>query len=268
MVEIHPTAIVDPKAELGDGVIVGPYSIIEGGAQIGANTIIQSHVFISQYTKIGKNCTIGHSSVLGTNPQDLKFKNEPTYTIIGENNLIREYVTINRGTTAHGETKVGNDCLIMAYVHIAHDCIVGNGVILANCVNMAGHTEINDYVNIGGLVPIHQFVRIGAYAFIGGGYRVPKDVPPFALAIGDPLRYSKLNVVGLKRRGFTSETLKEIQKAYRIIYNSGLNIAQGLQKVKNELPQTPEINMILEFFDKTKRGVIGGSKSYSKTFED
>lgn len=268
MIEIHPTAIVDPKAELGDGVVVGPYSIIEAGAVVGQNTIIQSHVFISQYTRIGSNCTIGHSSVLGTNPQDLKFKNEPTLTIIGNNTTIREYVTVNRGTSAHGETRVGNDCLLMAYVHVAHDCVVGNGVILANCVNMAGHTEIHDYVNIGGLVPIHQFVRVGAYAFIGGGFRVPKDVPPFALAIGDPLRYSKINTVGLKRRGFQTETLKMIQQAYRLIYLSGLNISQGIQKVKDQLPLLPEIKMIIDFFEKTKRGVIGGPKSYRTSMND
>lgn len=262
MIEIHPTAIVNSKAEISDGVIIGPYSVIEAGAVIGENSIIQSHVFISGFTRIGKGCIIGHSSVIGTDPQDLKFKNEPTLAKIGDRTHIREYVTVNRGTSAHGETTVGEDCLLMAYVHVAHDCIVGNGVILANCVNMAGHTEIGDFVNIGGLVPIHQFVRIGSYAFVGGGYRVPKDVPPYVLAIGDPLRYTKINVIGLRRRGFSPNTLKKIQQAYRLLYNSGLNISQGIQKVKEQLNDIQEVKLITDFFEGTKRGVIGGAKNY------
>ncbi|MDK9699894.1 MAG: acyl-ACP--UDP-N-acetylglucosamine O-acyltransferase [bacterium] len=263
MIEIHPSAIVDPKAELHDGVKIGAHTIVSEGAVIGAYTTIATGALITGAARIGERCRIAHGAVIGTDPQDLKFKNEPTIAQIGNDCVIREYVTVNRGTIAHGITTIGNNCMLMAYVHVAHDCIVGNNVILANCVNMAGHTEIGDFVNIGGLVPIHQFVRIGSHCFIGGGYRVPKDVPPYVLAIGDPMRYSNLNVVGLRRRGFDTKTLRLLHQLYRILYRSGLNITQGLERAKQEIPETPETKMVFDFYASTKRGVIGGGRRSS-----
>jgi len=262
MVEIHPTAIVDVKAELLDGVKVGPYAIVEAGAIIGEETAIGSAALITGYSRIGRCCQIGHGAIIGANPQDLKFHDEPTLAIIGDHTVVREYATVNRGTAAHGETKVGAHCMLMSYVHVAHDCIIGDNVILANCVNMAGHVEIGDYVNVGGVVPIHQFVRIGPHSFIGGGYRVAKDVPPFILAVGEPLRFSNLNVVGLRRRGFSPQTLRQLHQLYRIIYRSGLNLSQALERARAEIPVTAETKIVLDFFASTKRGVIGGGRRF------
>ncbi len=260
MIEIHPSAIVDSKAEIHDGVKIGPNTVVEGGAIIGADTSIASNALITQYARIGERCRISHGAVIGTDPQDLKFKSEHTIAVVGSDCMIREFVTINRGTSAHGETTIGEGCMLMAYAHVAHDCIVGKNVILANSVNMAGHTEIGDFVNIGGLVPIHQFVRIGSYSFIGGGYRVPKDVPPYSLAVGEPLRFSNLNVVGLRRKGFSQQTLRALHQLYRILYRSGLNITQGLERAKQEVPMIPETKLVFDFFEGTKRGVIGGGR--------
>ena len=269
MIEIHPSAVVDSKAEIHDGVKIGPFTVVEAGAVIGADTKLASHNYITQYARIGERCTIGHGTVIGNDPQDLKFKDEKTWAKVGNDCMIREFVTINRGTSAHGESVIGNGCMLMSYVHVAHDCIVGNNVILANAVNMAGHTTIGDFVNIGGIVPIHQFVRIGAYSFIGGGYRVPKDVPPYALAVGEPLRFSNLNVVGLLRKGFSSETLKALHELYKIIYRSGLNITQGLERAKKEIHLIPETKLVIDFFEGTQRGVIGGGRrSISDRSED
>ena len=260
MIDIHPSAVVDSKAEIHDGAKIGPCAVVEAGAVIGADSQIASCTLITQYARIGERCRIGHGTVIGTDPQDLKFKNEHTLAKVGDDCLIRECVTVNRGTAAHGETVVGSNCMLMSYVHVAHDCIVGNNVILANAVNMAGHTEIGDFVNIGGIVAIHQFVRIGSYSFVGGGYRVPKDVPPYALAVGEPLRFSNLNVVGLRRKGFTNETLKVLHELYKVLYRSGLNITQGLERAKKEIQMIPEVKFVIDFFEGTKRGVIGGGR--------
>ena len=218
---------------------------------------IKSHVVIGENTTIGKNSTIFHGAIVGEIPQDLKFKGEETTTEIGENTVIREYVTIHRGTSDRRETVIGNNCLIMAYAHVAHDCLLGDNVILANAVNLAGHVTLGDYATLGGLVPVHQFVRIGAHSYIGGGFRVPKDVPPFILASSEPLKYSGLNVIGLRRRGFTPESRELMKKAYRILFRSGNNTSQALEKIKSELTQTEEIRAIIEFVEQTERGIIG-----------
>ncbi len=254
--EIHRTALVSSKADIGNDVIIGPFSIIEDEVQIGDGSVIGSNVLIAGGTKIGKKCKIFHGAVLGTVPQDLKFGGEKTTLEIDDNTTIREFVTMNRGTTDHWKTVVGSDCLFMAYSHVAHDCTIGNNVIIANSVNMAGHVNIEDFVGIGGICPIHQFVRIGKHTFIGGGYRIPKDVPPYILAMGDPLRYGGLNRVGLLRRGFSEETLRIIKKTYKIIYTSNLIVKEALKKVEDEIEAISEVKEILTFFRGSERGVI------------
>lgn len=253
---IHPTAIVDPKAELGNDVSVGPYTIINGGVRIEEGVQIGSNVLIDSGTTVGKNCRIHHGAVLGTLPQDLKFGGEKTFLEIGENTVIREYATINRGTKHRGKVTVGSSCFIMIYAHVAHDCIIGSNVILANSVNLAGHVEIEDYAIVGGVVPVHQFTRIGAHSIIGGGFRVPKDVPPYILAGGYPLRYMGLNVVGLKRRNFPEQTLLTLKKACRILFQSEYNTTQAVQKIRSEIEPLPEVKHLLEFIEKSERGII------------
>jgi len=254
---IHPTALVDPKAELGEGVEVGPFSIIEAEVKIDSGTQIASHVIIKSGTTVGKNCQIGHGSVLGTLPQSIGFKaEEKTYLILGDNNVIREYVTLNRGTEHRQKTVIGANCFIMTYAHVGHDCIVGNHVILTNGVNLGGHVVLEDYVGIGGMTPVHQFTRIGCHAFVGGGYRAVKDIPPYILASGEPLQFAGLNVVGLKRRGFKPEDLTQIKHAYRILYREHLNVTQAIAMIKETLPPSAVIQNIVDFIESSERGIM------------
>ena len=259
-ITIDPTAVVSPKAQIEPGVTIGPFTVVEDNVTIGGGTVIGSHAFIASGARIGKECRIHHGAVVATPPQDLKFRGEPTLLEIGNHTTIREYVTLNRGTAERGKTTVGNHCFIMAYAHVAHDCSVGNNVILANSVNMAGHVIIEDHVVIGGLVPVHQFVRIGCHAMIGGGFRVPKDVPPYILAGQEPLVFQGLNLVGLKRRSFTRESLDLLRKTYQIIYESNLNVSQALDRVRQEIPASDEINHIIGFIEKSRRGIIGNRR--------
>jgi UDP-N-acetylglucosamine acyltransferase len=254
--KIHKTAIVFPKAEIGNNVEIGPYSIIENDVVIQDNTKILSNVLIASGTRIDKNCKIFHGAVLGTIPQDLKFAGEKTTLEIGSDTVIREYATLNRGTVDRRKTVIGSNCFIMAYAHIAHDCMIGNNVIIANAVNMAGHITIEDYVGIGGMVPIHQFVKIGTQTFIGGGYRVPKDVPPYILAAGEPLRYAGLNSVGLNRRGIRKDVQSALKKAYRYIYRSNLNLNEALDKIEQEIDPFDEIKHLVSFIKHSERGII------------
>ncbi len=255
---IHQTAIVDRSVQIGNEVEIGPYSIIEAGVEIGDRCVVSSHVMIATGTRLDRGCRVFVSAVLGTIPQDLKFQGEKSSLHIGENTVIREFCTLNRGTAEGGAvTKVGSNCLLMAYVHVAHDCILGDNVILANGVNMAGHVTIEDYVGISGLTLIHQFTRIGRYSYIGGGSRVPKDVPPYILANGDPLKYFGLNTVGLKRRGFTSEQISAIKRTYHLIFRSGLNTTQAVDAVRSDLEMSEEIKIILDFIESSERGLIG-----------
>lgn len=253
---IHKKAEISSKAEIGRNVKIGPFTVIEEDVIINDGTEIGSNVIIGSGARIGKNCKIFHGAVLATVPQDLKFKNEKTTLEVGNSTTIREYATLNRGTTDHWKTVVGDNCLLMAYSHVAHDCTLGNNVIIANSVNMAGHVTIEDFVGIGGMVPIHQFTKIGKHTFIGGGFRVPKDVPPFILAMGEPLRYAGLNTIGLQRRGFTNETLKELKKAYRIFYRSNLTIEKALEKINTEVEQLEEIKDLVRFIKSCERGII------------
>jgi len=253
---IHKTAQISAKAEIGQNVKIGPFSIIEDDVRIGNDTEISSNVVIASGARVGENCKIFNGAVLATVPQDLKFKNEKTTLEIGNNTSIREFATLNRGTTDHWKTVVGDNCLLMAYSHVAHDCTLGNNVIIANSVNMAGHVTIEDFVGIGGMVPIHQFVKIGKHTFIGGGFRVPKDVPPFIRAMGEPLRYAGLNSVGLQRRGFSQDTLSELKKAYRIFYRSNLIVSKALEKIESELKPIDEIKDLVRFIKSGERGII------------
>lgn len=256
MPDIHPQAIVDSGTELGKNVTVSPFSIIESDVIIGSNTWIGSNVFVASGTQIGENCEIHHGAVLGTAPQDVKYKSEKTKLEIGDNTIVREYSTINRGTRHSWKTQVGSNCFIMTYAHIAHDCKIGDHVILANAVNMGGHVQIDEFAGVGGIVPIHQFVRIGKHTFIGGGYRVPKDVPPFVLAMGDPLRFAGVNRVGLTRQNMSRETINKILKAYKIFYRSNLNVTQALNSIKDEFEINGEIKEIVDFVESSERGVM------------
>ncbi|HEX8392718.1 MAG TPA: acyl-ACP--UDP-N-acetylglucosamine O-acyltransferase [Longimicrobium sp.] len=252
---IHPTAIIDPSAELGEDVSVGPFSIIGPNVTIGARTQIASHVLIERDTEVGEDCRIFQGAVLGTDPQDLKYNGEHTRLVVGARTMLREYTTLNRGTSALGYTRVGSDCMLMAYVHVAHDCQIGDHVIMSNAVNMAGHVTIGDWAIIGGMTPIHQFVRIGAHAFIGGQSRIAKDIPPFVKAAGIPVELYGLNSVGLQRRGFSEETRRELKRAYRLFFGSTHNTTQALARAREELRSLPEVEEFLGFFEKSSRGV-------------
>ncbi len=256
-ISIDSRAVVSPTAKIGENTSIGPFTIIEDDVVIGEGTHIASNVLIANGSRIGKECRIHHGAVLGTPPQDIKYLGEVTTLEIGDNNVIREYVTMNRGTRVSNKTTVGNNCFIMAYAHIAHDCQVGNHVILANSVNMGGHVHIENNAIVGGIVAIHQFSNIGCSAMIGGGFRVTKDVPPYVLAGSEPLAYKGLNIIGLRRRNFTNDAIEKLNRAYRLIYHSQLNVTQAIEKIKSEIPLTEEINHVLEFIEKSKRGIIG-----------
>ncbi len=254
-VQIHPTALVDPAAELGEGVVVGPFSVVGPEVKIGAGTQVGAHVVIEADTTIGAECVLFTGAVLGTAPQDLKYRGEPTRLEVGDRTTIREYATLNRGTAATGVTTVGSDCLLMSYVHVAHDCRIGDHVILSNAVNMAGHVAIEDWVIVGGMTPIHQFVRIGQHAFVGGQSRIAKDVPPYVKAAGIPLQLYGLNSVGLQRRGFSEEVRRELKRAYRLFFASAHNTTQALARAREELRAIPEVESFLAFFERSERGV-------------
>jgi UDP-N-acetylglucosamine acyltransferase len=255
-VNIHPTAIIHKNARISNDVKIGPYTIINDQVEIGEGSTIGSHVLIDSGTIIGKNCKIHHGAVLGTLPQDLKFKGEKTLLTIGDNTVIREYATLNRGTEYREKTVVGKDCFIMIYAHVAHDCLLGEHVILANSANLAGHVEIGDYAIIGGVVPVHQFVKIGAHSIVGGGFRVQKDVCPYALVGGYPLKTMGLNIIGLKRRGFLGKTIEILKQTFKLLFRSNLNTSQAVERIKSELEIIPEVQTILDFIAKSERGII------------
>jgi UDP-N-acetylglucosamine acyltransferase len=256
-ISIHPTAIVSPKAQIADGVSIHPYAIVEDDVTIGENTFIDSHVLVANGARIGKNCKIHKGAVVSTPPQDLSYNNEPTTFELGDHSTIREFCTLNRGTKKqHFKSVVGSNCLLMAYTHVAHDCIIGNNVIIANSVQMAGHVTIDDYAIIGGLTAIHQFVNIGAYTMVGGHFRIPKDIPPYIMAGGWPVSYERLNIIGLRRRGFSNEAIDSINQAYRILFLSKLNVSQGIERITATMTIIPEIQRIIDFVAKSKRGII------------
>jgi UDP-N-acetylglucosamine acyltransferase len=252
---IHSTALINPGISLGEGVVVGPYTVIEEDVEIGDGTVIGPHVHIASGARIGNFCRIHAGAVLAGVPQDLKFAGEKTYLYIGDRTVVRECVTLNRGTNASGKTTIGSDTFIMAYVHTGHDCVIGNHVIIANSVQFGGHCEVGDYAVIGGLAGVHQFVRIGRYSMVGGVSRASLDVPPFVMAGGhDSFRYEGLNLIGLKRRGFGPDRIALIKDTYRIIFQSGFLLSNALEKVKAEIPMESEIVEILEFFSAGSNG--------------
>jgi UDP-N-acetylglucosamine acyltransferase len=253
---IHRTALIDPKAELGADVSVGPYSIIGPHVTVGERSALSGHTIIERNTRVGAGVKIGFGTVIGNDPQDLKYKGEETWVEIGDGTIIREYCTINRGSTATGKTTVGERCFLMTYVHVAHDCVVGNDVIMANGVQMAGHVTVDDRAIISGLVPIHQFVRIGTYSFVGGASRVNQDVPPFTKAAGNPVHLYGLNSVGLQRAGFSPDVKLALKRAYRLVFNSDLTVSQGIARARVELPQVPEVETFLRFIEASQRGVM------------
>lgn len=254
-IEIHNTAIVHHTAKIGAGAKIGPYSIVEENVEIGESSVVASNCLLSKGTKIGKECRVFHGATVGGIPQDLKFKGEESFCEIGDRTIIREFVTVNRGTEEGSATIVGNGCLLMAYSHVAHDCIIEEGAILANSVNLAGHVTVEKYAIVGGITPVHQFVRIGRYSIVGGASRAAQDVVPYVKAAGNPMAIYGLNIVGLTRRGFSQETVELLKKAYRIIFRSNLNTTQALERLKCDLPQTEEICYIIKFIETSKRGI-------------
>ncbi|HEY6093139.1 MAG TPA: acyl-ACP--UDP-N-acetylglucosamine O-acyltransferase [Gemmatimonadales bacterium] len=253
---IHRTALIDPTAELAADVSVGPYCVIGPRVTVGERSSIASHAILERNTRIGEGVKIGYGTVIGNDPQDLKYKGEETWVEIGSGTIVREYCTINRGSTATGKTTVGERCFLMTYVHIAHDCVIGNDVIMANSVQMAGHVTVSDRAIISGLVPIHQFVRIGTYSFVGGGSRVNQDVPPYTKAAGNPVHLYGLNSVGLQRAGFAPEVKLALKRAYRLVFNSDLTVSQGVTRARSELPDVPEVETFLRFIEESQRGVM------------
>ena len=247
---------MDPTANLGENVKVGPYSIIGADVDINDNTVIGNHVTISSNTRIGKDCKIFHSASIGEVPQDLKYNNEKTVAEIGDRTVIREFVTINKGTSASGKTIVGSDCLLMACVHIAHDCIVGDNVIMSNLATLGGHITIENWSILSGGVLVHQFCKIGQHSFIGAGGYISQDVPPYILAAGSPIEYSGINGVGLKRRGFSKKDRQDIKKIYNIFFRSKKNRKENLLTINKEFSDNNYLKTISEFIYNRKRGLI------------
>lgn len=253
---IHKTAIIDAKAELDSEVEVGPYCIIGSHVKIGKGTRLSPHVVIDGWTQIGEGCHIFQFASIGAIPQDLKYKGEESWVILGNNNVIREFVTINRGTApSGGRTVIGDHNFLMAYCHVAHDCKIGNHVILANAATLAGHIEIEDYAIVGGLVAVHQFVRLGCHSIIGGSSGANKDIPPYMIANGQRVKLYGLNTVGLKRHNFSHEAVSNLKKAYRIIFRSGLTIKRALDRTQSEIKNSPEVDHLISFIESSKRGI-------------
>jgi len=255
-VVIDPLASVHPTAEFESGVRIGPYSVIGENVRIGRDTRIASHVVIGPWTTIGRKCNVFQFASVGAPPQDLGYKGEKTEVILGDNNVIREFVTIHRATTkAARKTVCGNNNLFMNYVHVAHDCFLGDDIIMANSATLAGHVTIEDHAIVGGIVAVHQFVRIGAYCIIGGLSAVSKDVPPYVLAVGNRARLYGLNKVGLRRKGFSAEDIDEIRHAYKIIFLSSLGIKEAVKTLRHEMPDSVHAKRFLDFIERSKRGI-------------
>ena len=255
---ISELAYIHPEAKIGKDVEIGPFAVINKNVVIGDGCIIDSNATICEFTQLGKNCHVFPSAVIGAIPQDLKFHGEETWTIIGDNNVLREFVTVHRGTASKGKTVIGNNNLIMAYCHVAHDCVLNNNIIMSNATQLAGEVVVDDFAIIGGGTLVHQFTHIGSHVMIQGGSRTSKDVPPYAIAAREPIAFCGINSVGLNRRGFTAEQIHTIQEVYRIIYKSGLNTSQALAQIETTIPQSAERDTILDFVRTSPRGIIKG----------
>lgn len=255
--EIHPSAVVSPHAELSPGVKIGPYSVIEDHVTIGRDTVIWPHVVVEGHTQIGERNRIYPFVSIGFPPQDIGYRGEDTRLIIGDDNIIREYATINRATTKQDwETVVGNENYIMAYAHIAHDCYLGNKIIMSNVATLGGHITIGDHAILGGQVAVHQFVRIGAYAFLGGKSGVDRDVPPFMVTAGERAKLYGVNRTGLHRMGFSQETIDGLKKAYKIIWRDNKRFSEAISHVRREIESFPELEILLDFLDDSERGIL------------
>lgn len=263
----QPLAYIHPEAKIAPNVVIEPFVTIDKNVVIGEGSKIGSNATILEGTRIGKNCTVFPGAVIGAVPQDLKFEGEDTTVEIGDNTTIREFVTINRGTKAKGKTIIGNNSLLMAYVHVAHDCIIGNNVILVNSVQVAGEVIIDDYAIVGGLSAIHQFVHVGAHAMVGGGSLIGKDVPPFVKAGRSPLAYAGVNSIGLRRRNFSNEQIREIQNCYRVLFQSGRHYSKAIEYIEAELPVSKERDEIILFVKNSQRGIIKGYQRDNKEEE-
>lgn len=254
--DIHPSAVVSPDAELGQGVKIGPFSVIGRHVAIGRDTVVGAHVVIEGDTRIGDRNQIYPYVSIGSPPQDIGYKGEDTRVVIGDDNIIREYATVNRATTKQDRvTMVGNGNYMMAYSHVAHDCILGDNIIMANAATLGGHTVVGDYTTLGGLMASHQFVRIGAYAFISGNTGLPKDIPPFMIAAGSRAKLYGPNLIGLRRHGFSKEVMEGLKKAYRIIWRESKRFDEGIARARKEVEAFPELDMLLDFFNGSKRGI-------------
>jgi UDP-N-acetylglucosamine acyltransferase len=253
---IHPTAIISPDAEIAADVEIGAFAIVGEGCVIGAGSVIAARATLERNVTLSRSVKVGMGSILGGAPQDLKYAGEETSVEIDEGTIIREYVTVNRGTSHSFKTTVGKNCLLMTYVHIGHDCRVGNSVILSNVVQLAGHVAIEDKAIISGLSAVHQFARVGRHAFIGGMSRVSKDIPPFLKAVGSPVKLYGLNTIGLQRSGMDEATILELKRAYRLLFRSDLNITQAIERAQSELDPLPEVQELLRFVEASERGVV------------
>jgi UDP-N-acetylglucosamine acyltransferase len=252
---IHATAIVSPGASLGRDVEVGPFAMIGPSVVVGDGCRLAARVTLERNVRLGAEVSVGIGSILGGEPQDLKFGGEETWVEVGERTRIREYATINRGTSESGVTSIGAECFVMSYVHLAHDCHIGTGVIIANGTQLAGHVTVQDRAILSGLVAVHQFVTIGAMAFIGGCSRVNQDIPPFVKAVGNPVELYGLNTIGLRRAGYPPETITALKRAYRLFFNSDLNLSQAQERARQELPPLPEVDSLLDFVASSARGI-------------
>lgn len=254
--KIHSTAIIDSTAKLGSGVTVGPYTVIGKDVTVGDDTAIGPHVVIGDRTTIGRGCKVFQFASIGAPPQDMAYAGEETSTIIGENNTIREFVTIHAGTVKDKtRTVIGDNNLFMNYVHVAHDCVVGNNIVMANNATLAGHVQIDDHAIVGGLVAVHQYVHIGAYCIIGGASAVSKDIPPYVMAVGNRATLHGLNRIGLRRKGFSKEALIDIKDAYNILFHSSLTIKEAAEKLKADFPESPEVGRFIDFIETSTRGI-------------
>ena len=254
-ITIHPTAVVDPTAQLGEGVSVGPYAIVEAGAILGDHCQVAAHALVASGVRMGSGNRVYHHAIIGTDSQDMKYHGEKADLVIGDNNTFREFVTVNRATGDGKATTIGSNCLFLAYSHVAHNCQVGSNVILANCAELGGEVVVEDFAVLGGLVGVHQFCRIGAHAMVGACSKITQDIPPYVTADGHPARPHGLNLVGLKRRGFAKETLLKLKEAYRLIYRSSLLLEDALGRVETKMGDCPEVAHVVAFARDSKRSL-------------
>jgi len=257
MKNIHPTALVNSEAKLGENLVVGPYAIIEGDVEIGNDCVVGPHAVLYSGARIGNRVKISQGASVANFPQDLKFSGEPTIFIIGDDTIVREFVTLHRGTNETGKSQIGKNCLLMAYTHIPHDCSVGDNCIIANSVQIGGHSHIEDWVIIGGSAGLHQFSRVGEHSMIGAMAKITQDVPPYILAVNNPVEYSGLNVVGLRRRGFKAEDIQILKEAYKYLYDKSLNVTQAVKVIESKLGDNIYVQKVLNFLSGTKRGIVG-----------